>query len=84
SGLVWRNIWKVEREIKDGYITAIGIDGNKQLSKQQRSTMPFRSRIIQPGIFVKEKLLIAPTLDSDSPEYLSFCGIKFNDFLHNH
>ena len=84
SGLVWRNIWKVEREIKDGYITAIGIDGNKQLSKQQRSTMPFRSRIIQPGIFVKEKLLIAPTLDSDSSEYLSFCGIKFNDFLHNH
>jgi tRNA(Ile)-lysidine synthase len=84
SDLIWRNIWKVEREIKDGYITAIGIDGNKQLSKQQRSTMPFRSRIIQPGIFVKEKLLIVPTLDSDSSEYLSFCGIKFNDFLHNH
>ena len=34
--------------------------------------------------FVKEKLLIVPTLDSDSSEYLSFCGIKFNDFLHNH
>jgi len=46
--------------------------------------MPFRSRIIQPGIFLKEKLLLAPTLDSQSSAYLSFCGIKFNDFLENH
>ena len=83
-GSVWRNIWKVKKEIKDGYIAAIGIDGNKQLSKKQRSMMPYRSRIIQPGIFLKEKLFIAPTLDGDSSEYLSFCGIKFNDFLQNH
>ena len=56
-GLVWRNVWKVKREIKDGYIAPIGIDGNKQLSKQQRTRMPYRSRIIQPGIFLKNKLL---------------------------
>ena len=83
-GLVWRNIWEVKREIKYGYIAAIGIDGNKQLSKQQRSVMPYRSRIIQPGIFLKGKLLVAPTLDSENPEYLSFCGIKFIDFLETH
>ena len=83
-GLVWRNVWKVKREIKDGYIAPIGIDGNKQLSKQQRTRMPYRSRIIQPGIFLKEKLLLAPTLDSESSTYLSFCGIKFNDFLASH
>ena len=83
-GFVWRNTWEVKRGIKDAYIAAIGIDGNKQLSKQQRSVMPYRSRIIQPGIFLKGKLLVAPTLDSENPEYLSFCGIKFNDFLENH
>ena len=83
-GLVWRNTWEVKREIKDAYIAAIGIDGNKQLSKLQRSVMPYRSRIIQPGIFLKGKLLVAPTLDSGGSEYLSFCGIKFNDFLEKH
>ena len=62
----------------------IGINGNKQLSKQQRTMMPYRSRIIQPGIFLQEKLLLAPTLDSESSAYLSFCGIKFNDFLESH
>ena len=83
-GLVWRNIWQVKREIKGGYIAPIGINGNNQLSKRQRSSMPYRSRIIQPGIFLKEKLLLAPTLDVESSGYLSFCGIKFNDFLNNH
>ncbi len=83
-GSVWRNIWEVKREIKDGYITPIGINGNNQLSKRQRSMMPYRSRIVQPGIFLKEKLLLAPTLDIESSEYLSFCGIKFNDFLERH
>ena len=83
-GSVWRNIWEVKREIKDGYIAPIGIIGNNQLSKRQRSTMPYRSRIIQPGIFLKEKLLLAPTLDSESLGYLSFCGIKFIDFLKSH
>ena len=83
-GLVWRNIWKVKREIKGGYVGPIGINGNNQLSKQQRSTMPFRSRIIQPGIFLKAKLLFAPTIDNESSGYLSFCGIKFNDFLKSH
>ena len=83
-GSVWRNVWEVKREIKGGYIMPIGINGNNQLSKQQRTMMPYRSRIIQPGIFLKEKLLLAPTLDSQSSAYLSFCGIKFNDFLENH
>ena len=83
-GSVWRNVWEVKREIKDGYIMPIGIDGNNQLSKQQRTMMPYRSRIIQPGIFLKEKLLFAPTLDGQSSAYLSFCGIKFNDFLERH
>ncbi len=83
-GLVWRNIWEVKREIKGGYIAPIGINGNIQLSKRQRSTMPFRSRVIQPGIFLKEKLLLAPTLDPENSGYLSFCGIKFNDFLKTH
>ena len=83
-GSVWRNIWVVKRKIKDGYVTSIGIDGNKQLSKKQRATMPYRSRIVQPGIFVDEKLLLAPTLDGEGSKYLSFCGIKFNDFLNSH
>ena len=83
-GAVWRNIWQVKREIKDGHIIPIGIDGNKQLSKRQRSMMPFRSRIVQPGIFLNEKLLLAPTLDAESSEYLSFCGIKFKDYLEGH
>ena len=83
-GSVRRNVWEVKREIKGGYIMPIGINGNNQLSKQQRTMMPYRSRIIQPGIFLKEKLLLAPTLDSQSSAYLSFCGIKFNDFLENH
>ena len=74
----------VKRKIKDGYVTSIGIDGNKQLSKKQRATMPYRSRIVQPGIFVDEKLLLAPTLDGEGSKYLSFCGIKFNDFLNSH
>ena len=47
----------MKKEIKDGYITPIGINGNNQLSKRQRSMMPYRSRIVQPGIFLKEKLL---------------------------
>ena len=79
-----RNNWEVKRAIKDGYIAPIGITGNNQLSKQQKSSMPYRSRIIQPGIFLKEKLLLAPTLDVESSGYLSFCGIKFNDFLKSH
>ena len=83
-GSVWRNNWEVKRAIKDGYVAPIGIYGNNQLSKRQRSSMPYRSRIIQPGIFLKEKLLLAPTLDVESSGYLSFCGIKFNDFLKNH
>ena len=83
-GSVWRNVWEVKREIEDGHIMPIGIDGNNQLSKEQRIMMPFRSRIIQPGIFLKEKLLLAPTLDSKSSLYLSFCGIKFHDFLSRH
>ena len=83
-GSLWRNVWEVKREIKGAYIMPIGIDGNNQLSKQQRIMMPYRSRIIQPGIFLKEKLLLAPTLDSESSAYLSFCGIKFNDFLASH
>ena len=83
-GSVWRNNWEVKRAIKDGYIAPIGINGNNQLSKRQRSSMPYRSRIIQPGIFLKEKLLFAPTLDVESSGYLSFCGIKFNDFLKSH
>jgi len=83
-GSVWRNIWEVKREIKDGCVAPIGIDGNNQLSKRQRSAMPYRSRIIQPGIFLKEKLLLAPTLGNESSGYLSFCGIKFNDFLKSH
>ena len=83
-GAVWRNIWEVKIEIKNCYIAPIGINGNNQLTKRQRSIMPYLSRIIQPGIFLKEKLLLAPTLDSESSEYLSFCGIKFNDFLKNH
>ena len=83
-GSVWRNVWEVKREIKGGYIKPIGINGNNQLSKQQRTLMPYRSRIIQPGIFLKEKLLLAPTLDVKSAAYLSFCGIKFNDFLDRH
>ena len=83
-GSVWRNIWEVKRAIKNGHIGPIGISGNKQLSKQQRSSMPYRSRIIQPGIFLKEKLLLAPTLDVENSGYLSFCGIKFNDFLKSH
>ena len=83
-GSVWRNVWEVKREIKDGCIRPIGVDGNKQLSKKQRTMMPYRSRIIQPGIFLKEKLLLAPTLDSESLAYLSFCGINFNDFLASH
>jgi len=29
----------------------------------QKSMMPFRSRVIQPGIFIKEKLICAPTID---------------------
>ena len=78
------NLNEVKREIKGGYIKPIGINGNKQLSKQQRTLMPYRSRIIQPGIFLKEKLLLAPTLDGKSSAYLSFCGIKFNDFLASH
>ena len=83
-GSVWRNVWEVKREIKDGYIMPIGVDGNKQLSKKQRTMMPYRSRIIQPGIFSKEKLLLAPTLDSENLAYLSFCGTNFNDFLASH
>ena len=83
-GSVWRNIWEVKIEIKDCHIAPIGNNGNNQLTKQQRSIMPYLSRIIQPGIFLKEKLLLAPTLASESSEYLSFCGIKFNDFLKNH
>ena len=83
-GSVWRNNWEVKRAIKDGYVAPIGINGNNQLSKQQKSSMPYRSRIIQPGIFLKEKLLLAPTLDVESSGYLSFCGIKFNDFLKSH
>ena len=83
-GSVWRNNWEVKRAIKDGYIAPIGITGNNQLSKKQKSSMPYRSRIIQPGIFLKGKLLVAPTLDSGGSECLSFCGIKFNDFLENH
>ena len=83
-GSVWRNIWEVKRAVKDGYIAPIGINGNNQLSKRQRLSMPYRSRIIQPGIFLKEKLLLAPTLDVESSGYLSFCGIKFNDFLNSH
>ena len=81
---MWRNVWEVKREIKDGYIMPIGVDGNKQLSKKQRTMMPYRSRIIQPGIFSKEKLLLAPTLDSENLAYLSFCGTNFNDFLASH
>ena len=83
-GSVWRNVWKVKIEIKDGYIMPIGPNGNNQLSKQQRTMMPYFSRIIQPGIFLKEKLVSAPTLDSESSANLSFCGIKFNDFLEGH
>ena len=83
-GSVWRNIWEVKRAIKNGYIAPIGINGNNQLSKRQRSSMPYRSRIIQPGIFLKEKLLLAPTLDVENSGYLSFCGIKFKDFLKSH
>ncbi len=83
-GSVWRNIWEVKREIKNGHIAPIGINGNDQLSKRQRSSMPYRSRIIQPGIFLKERLLLAPTLDVENSGYLSFCGIKFNDFLESH
>ena len=83
-GSVWRNNWEVKRAIKDCYIAPIGITGNNQLSKKQKSSMPYRSRIIQPGIFLKEKLLLAPTLDVESSGYLSFCGIKFNDFLKSH
>ena len=83
-GAVWRNVWEVKKEIKDGYIMPIGINGNNQLSKRQRTFMPYRSRIIQPGIFLKEKLLLAPTLDSEFSAYLSFRGIKFHDFLASH
>ena len=84
TGSVWRNVWEVKREIEDGHIMPIGIDGNNQLSKEQRTVMPFRSRIIQPGIFLKEKLLLAPTLDRESSLYISFCGTKFHDFLSRH
>jgi len=28
--------------------------------------------------------LFAPTIDNESSGYLSFCGIKFNDFLNSH
>ena len=80
----WRDIWVVKKEIKEAYVSAIGIEGNKQLSRMQKSMMPYRSRVIQPGIFIKEKLICAPTIDSEFANYLSFCGIKFIDFLMSH
>ena len=80
----WRDIWVVKKEIKEAYVSAIGIEGNKQLSRMQKSMMPYRSRVIQPGIFIKEKLICAPTIDSECANYLSFCGIKFIDFLMSH
>ena len=72
------------KEIKEAYVSAIGIEGNKQLSRTQKSMMPYRSRVIQPGIFIKEKLICAPTIESECANYLSFCGIKFIDFLMSH
>ena len=34
--------------------------------------------------FIKEKLICAPTIESECANYLSFCGIKFIDFLMSH